>query len=205
MTIETWALFCATETVLCFIPGPAVLFVVSSALTRGSRAGLLASLGILAANTVYFILSAMGLGAVLLASRTVFIAIKWVGAAYLVYLGARMLVSRSKLEPGEPAVVPGPRVFWNGFVTQVANPKALIFFTALLPQFLDPDQSATAQIAVLGVSSVLIELVVLAIYVVTCQGARRWVRAPRFGNWLVRAGGLLLVVAGAKLAATRDL
>jgi threonine/homoserine/homoserine lactone efflux protein len=207
MTIQTWALFCATETVLCFIPGPAVLFVVSSALTRGSRAGLVASLAILAANTAYFILSAMGLGAVLLASRTVFLVIKWVGAAYLIYLGARMVVGRPATSvPRDEASMarPRPGVFFNGFVTQAANPKALVFFTALLPQFIDPDQSAAAQIAVLGASSVLIEFTVLAIYVATCRAAMRRVRVPGFGHWLARAGGALLILAGAKLAATRE-
>jgi len=205
LTIQTWLFFCATETVLCFIPGPAVLFVVSSALTRGARGGLLGSLGILAANTAYFILSALGLGAVLLASRAVFVAIKWLGAAYLVYLGIRMVVNRSNGPDHDqsPAAPRHPGVFWNGFVTQAANPKAIIFFTALLPQFIDPDQPAAAQIGVLGLSSVLIEFVVLATYVGTCRAAKRWVRAPWFGDWLLRSGGLLLIAAGVKLAATR--
>ena len=93
MTIQTWALFCATEAVLSFIPGPAVLYVVSSSIAHGSRAGVVASLSILAANAFYFILSGTGLGALLLASRTVFIAIKWAGAAYLVYLGLRLVLA----------------------------------------------------------------------------------------------------------------
>jgi threonine/homoserine/homoserine lactone efflux protein len=205
LTIQTWLFFCATETVLCFIPGSAVLFVVSSALTRGTRGGLLGSLGILAANAAYFILSAMGLGAVLLASRTVFIVIKWIGAAYLVYIGIRMVVSRSKKSRGgaSPGVERSKGVFWNGFVTQAANPKAIIFFTALLPQFIDPDQPAAMQIGILGVSSVLIEFVVLSIYVGTCRAAKHWVRGPWVGDWLTRAAGLLLIAAGVKLAATR--
>jgi homoserine/homoserine lactone efflux protein len=208
MTIETWALFCATEAVLCLIPGPAVLYVVSSALTRGSRAGVQASLGILAANTAYFVLSATGVGAVLIASREVFVAIMWIGAAYLVYLGLRMVFFRSP-EPGAESSAapeaPSRRagVFFGGFLTQASNPKALIFFTALLPQFIDPDHSAAAQIAILGASSVVIEFAVLSIYVAACGAAKRWVRLPGFGNSLVRAGGALLVIAGAKLAASR--
>jgi threonine/homoserine/homoserine lactone efflux protein len=165
----------------------------------------LGSLGILAANTAYFILSAMGLGAVLLASRTVFLAIKWLGAAYLVYVGIRMVVSRTKSPAGGVPAGPAQHagVFWSGLVTQAANPKAIIFFAALLPQFIDPDQPPAAQIGILGVSSVLIEFVVLAIYVATCRAAARWVRVPGFGGWLVRMGGLLLIAAGVKLAATR--
>src|SRR5262245_13470471 len=205
MTLETWLLFCATEAVLCFIPGPAVLCVVSAALTRGSKPGFHASLGILAANTAYFALSATGLGAVLLASRTVFVVIKWVGAAYLVFLGIRMLFARAKHTPvPESTPVPAARnSFWNGFVVQIANPKAIVFFTALLPQFIDPDAAVLQQIAILAVSSIVIELGVLSIYVAACHSARRWVRGSRFGGVLERVGGGLLILAGARLAAMR--
>lgn len=205
MTIQTWALFCATEAVLSFIPGPAVLYVVSSAIAHGSRAGIVASLSILAANAVYFVLSAMGLGALLIASRPVFIGIKWVGAAYLVYLGLRMLLSRNPEAPeshSEPKRAHHAGVFWNGFVTQISNPKAIIFFAALLPQFINPDQSAARQIAILGCSSVVVEFIVLTVYVAACRAAGRWVTTPRFSAWLVRIAGVLLITAGAKLAAT---
>jgi homoserine/homoserine lactone efflux protein len=206
MTVETWLLFCATETVLCFIPGPAVLCVVSAALARGARAGFHASLGILAANTAYFALSATGLGAVLLASRTVFVAIKWVGAAYLVYLGLRMLLAHGEGKakaPEAPPVASARGAFLNGFVVQAANPKALIFFTALLPQFIDPDAAVWPQVGLLAASSVAIELGVLSLYVAACHSARRWVRGGRFGGVLQRVGGGFLILAGARLAAMR--
>ena len=205
MTVQTWLLFCATETVLCFIPGPAVLCVVSTALARGARGGVRSSLGILAANTMYFALSATGLGALLLASRSLFVAIKWIGAAYLVVIGLRMVFRRART--GMPAeTAPAPRragPFLNGFVTQAANPKALVFFTALLPQFIDPDASVAAQIAILGASSVAIEFAVLCTCVGACHAARRWTRGGRFGDLLHRTGGAFLIVAGAKLAAIR--
>src|SRR4029077_1829756 len=95
VTLQGWLLFCATETVLCFTPGPAVLLVVSLSLTRGARAGLGASLGILATNAFYFCLSAAGIGAVILASWDLFFLLKWLGAAYLVWLGLRMLFARA--------------------------------------------------------------------------------------------------------------
>lgn len=205
MTIQTWALFCATEVVLSFVPGPAVLYVVSTSIAHGSRAGIVASLSILTGNAVYFIFSALGLGALLLASRDVFLVIKWLGAAYLVYLGLRMLFGRSShaLESGEAhAQVHHAGVFWNGFITQVSNPKAIIFFAALLPQFIDPDQSAALQIAILGSSSVVIEFIVLSVYVGLCRAADHRVRDPRFHGRLVRIAGLLIITAGAKLAAT---
>ena len=207
MTLETWILFCATEAVLSFIPGPAVLCVVSAALSRGTKPGFHASFGILAANAAYFALSATGLGAVLLASRTVFVVIKWVGAAYLVYLGIRMLFARASHAPVAAESTPAPAArnsFWNGFVVQIANPKAIVFFAALLPQFINPDDSVVKQIAILGVSSIVVELGVLSIYVGACHHARRWVRGGRFGGVLERVGGGLLIVAGARLAAMRS-
>ena len=91
MHLDVWILFVVTETVLCLTPGPAVLFVVSHGLARGGRASLAANAGILTANAVYFALSAFGLGAVLLASHEVFMALKYAGAAYLIYLGIQTM------------------------------------------------------------------------------------------------------------------
>jgi homoserine/homoserine lactone efflux protein len=93
LTVEAWLLFCVTEAVLSFTPGPAVLLVVSLGLSRGGRAGVVGSLGILAANAIYFALSATTLGAVLQASWQLFVVVKWLGAAYLIWLGARMIFS----------------------------------------------------------------------------------------------------------------
>ena len=204
MSFETWALFCATETILCFTPGPAVLLVVSLALTHGARAGLAASAGILGANAGYFVLSATGLGAILLASWELFFLIKWIGAAYLVWLGLRMLVGRSHpTTPRDAAEPPRAAPLRHGLVTQCANPKALVFFTALLPQFVDPGGDIPMQIAILGVSSILIELAVLGVYVAVCQRARGLMHRPAFASALNRAGGALLIGAGAGLATVR--
>jgi homoserine/homoserine lactone efflux protein len=158
MTFETWLLFCAIETVLCFTPGPAVLLVVSTALTRSARAGIAASFGILAANAAYFALSATSLGAILLASWELFSIVKWAGAAYLVWVGCRMLVSALARRDDPPvstiAVAPQGRLgsFGRGLITQGSNPKSLVFFSAILPQFIDTAEPLLWQIAVLGVS-----------------------------------------------------
>lgn len=205
MALRTWLLFCVTETVLCFTPGPAVLLVVSMALTRSAGAGLGAAFGILTANAVYFALSATGIGALLLASWDLFFLIKWVGAAYLIWLGLRMFfapVTAVDLAAEEGGVQHrGPVPFTHGALTQGANPKTLVFFTALLPQFIDPSRSIAVQVAVLGVSSIAIELVALALYVAACRRARHLVRRPRFARHLNRAGGALLMWAGVRLAA----
>src|SRR5450631_297155 len=104
MTFPTWLLFCVTETVLCFIPGPAVLFVLATALRRGFPPASVAAAGILAGNAFYFALSATGIAAVIITSHRVFSALKWAGAAYLVWLGLRMLLARTaRRGPALPA------------------------------------------------------------------------------------------------------
>ena len=151
MSGEIWLLFAVTETVLCFTPGPAVLLVLSQGLARGTSSSVWANLGILAGNAMYFVLSATSLGALLLASYEVFSLVRWAGAAYLVWLGVTTFRGRSSVltvAPAEIAALTRGRIFLNGFVLQAANPKALVFFTALLPQFIDPRGGVAVQVAI---------------------------------------------------------
>lgn len=202
MSLEVWLAFCATEAVLCFTPGPAVLFVASVAMARGMRAGLAGALGILAGNTFYFALSATGIAAVILASSRLFTVLKWAGAAYLLWIGVRMLASRTQTPtPVRPQVV--PRSFLRGFVVQAANPKALVFFVALLPQFIDPNAPVGFQVLVLGASSIAIELAVLSLYAALAARARA-VAGERWSGPLERIGGGFLVAAAARLALVRS-
>jgi homoserine/homoserine lactone efflux protein len=137
MSLQAWLLFVLTEGALCLTPGPAVLLV-----------------------------SATGLGALLLASYALFSAIRWIGAGCLVWLGVTALLGRSSALTVSPAAAPvsGWRTFVDGFVLQIANPKALVFFTALLPPFIDPRRSVVTQVAILGVTSVVLEFFVLLAY-----------------------------------------
>ena len=201
MTFQTWLLFCVTETVLCLIPGPAVLFVLATALRRGFAPAAIAAVGILAGNTFYFALSVTGIAAVIVASHTLFSALKWAGAAYLAWLGLRMLLAPA---PGADAAAPAPsgygdRLFIRAFVVQAANPKALVFFIALLPQFINPALNVPWQILLLGASSVVIEAVVLSSYAALAVRARS-LAGTRFAASLERLGGACLIAAGARLA-----
>ena len=201
MTLETFIAFCAVELVLCLTPGPAVLYVISTALARGPRAGLAGSLGIVAGNTFYFVLSGIGVAAIILASSTLFTAVKWIGAAYLMYVGLRMLFSRrSGAADDRPPLV--TRAFARGFAVQAANPKALAFFIALLPQFIDPAAPVAIQVVVLGVASQVIEIAVLSLYVWVSVRARAYA-SGRFGNVVQRLAGGFLIAAGARLAFVR--
>jgi threonine/homoserine/homoserine lactone efflux protein len=194
-----------TETALCLTPGPAVLFVVSQALGYGAARSLWANLGILTANALYFFLSALGLGAVLLASQKVFLIIKWGGALYLIFLGLKTFLGKedplaAPREAEEGSV--GTKLLARGVVLQAANPKSLIFFTALLPQFLDPGGSIGWQVLILGISSVVVEFFVLACYGIFAGKAAGLARQPRYALLTRRLAGACLVVAGASVALT---
>ena len=202
------ALFAATELVLCLTPGPAVLTILSQALRHGSMRALWSIFGIIAGNTLYFILSATSLGALLLASYELFFAIKWVGAAYLLWLGFRTFFERSSRLSVEaaPAARGGAMgLFTHAFVVQVSNPKALLFFTALLPQFVDPARPIALQLVVLALLSVVIEFSVLFFYASLAAQATRLALRPRFARLTNRVAGSFLIGAGIGLASlTRE-
>ena len=206
MTWTTWWLFAATETVLSFTPGPAVLFVLSSALRLGARQGIPAILAILAANTIYFALSATGIGALLASSYQFFFVAKWLGATYLVYLGARALLGHHSVVPAErhAALPTGAwRLFADGLVLQLSNPKAIVFFSAILPQFIDPRRAVLPQIVILGLTSTICEFIVLCGYGVAASRASLLARQPRYATWTNRIAGALLIGAGTGLALLR--
>ncbi|HEV7715900.1 MAG TPA: LysE family translocator [Steroidobacteraceae bacterium] len=206
MTWTLWIAFFVTETALCFTPGPAVLLVLSQALTRGALRAIWSICGILAANTLYFVLSATGLGAILMASYDLFFVIKWAGAAYLVWLGVCAFVGKSRVmsvEAGERAPISGSRLFLNGFILQMANPKALVFFTALLPQFINPDAAIIPQMTILALTSVVIEFFVQLFYAVLAGRVTHLATRPRFATITNRVAGTLLIGAGVGMAAIR--
>jgi threonine/homoserine/homoserine lactone efflux protein len=204
MTLETWALFAVTEGALSLTPGPAVLLVLSQGLTRGTRPSVYASLGILTGNAVYFALSATGLGAVLMASYELFSAIRWLGAAYLVWLGVTALLGTSAVLTVTPAApTSAARTFGNGLVLQLANPKALVFFVALLPPFIDPRGSMLAQVALLAATSVAIEFLVLLAYGMLAGRLTVVAARPRFQTLANRVAGTMLIAAGVSVVAQR--
>jgi homoserine/homoserine lactone efflux protein len=206
MSWEAWALFAVTETALCFTPGPAVLLVLSQGLARGTGSSIWSNLGILAGNAMYFILSGTGLGAMLLASYELFSVVRWVGAAYLVWLGVTAFVGKSPVFSVAPSSSPpahAGRVFVNGFVLQASNPKALIFFTALLPQFIDPRGSVGTQVAILAVTSVVIEFFVLLGYGGLAGRLTTLAKRPRFATLANRVAGSMLIAAGVGMARLR--
>ena len=189
---------------LAMTPGPAVLFVLSSALRAGTRASVASTLGILSANALYFALSATGVGALLIAAQPAFVAVKWIGAAYLIFLGLRLWIGKANVIPdGEktPAAGTWRRLYSDAVILQLSNPKAIIYFTALVPQFIDPRRAVAPQMMILGATSILPEFFVLLTYGAGAGRASLAVRQSKYVSWINRAGGTLLICAGAGLAA----
>ena len=203
MSLRVWLFFVVTEAVLCLTPGPAVLFVVSCGLARGGRAALWGNAGILSANTFYFIVSAFGLGAVLLGSHELFTFVKYAGAAYLVWLGIQTIRGAGLAIRTDSDARPAEhrwRMLARGFVLQAANPKALLFFVALLPQFIDIHRTIAPQMLILAVTSAAVEFVILAGYGYFAGRAAALAREARFVRATNRASGGLLVATGTLLA-----
>jgi len=203
---ETWFLFVITEAVLSITPGPAVLFVLSQGLRQGAARSVWASSGILAANAMYFALSATTLGALIVASYDLFFLIKWLGAAYLICLGVQCFMSRSsmlKLPEEKSRTASNLRVWRDGFLLQGANPKALLFFAAILPQFIAPNYSVPLQVLVLGVSSIIVEFLILVSYGRLAARAMLLAKDSRFEKISNRVAGGLLIGAGLGVARLR--
>lgn len=203
MTLKTWLLFLVMETALSLSPGPAVFYVVSQGVRGAVRRALPAALGIISANALYFALSATSLGALIATSGSFFRVAKWLGAAYLIYLGIKSLLSaRSShdvtLEGGTPApAADHHRVFLGALTLQLANPKALLFFLALLPQFIDPARAVVPQMLILAATSMLPEFFILIGYGWLAHRAAR--ASARFGvpgtmnRWLAWIEGVGLL------------
>lgn len=181
--------------------------MVSTGLSRGAVASVSTNLGILGANVVYIAVSVAGLGAVMAASVGLFLVLKWVGAAFLIYLGVRMLLARrGVLEvPAAQSPEASPAsLFLRGFVSQIVNPKAVIFYGALFPQFLTPGGNLRRERAA-GRSSEVVEssFVILFGYGALASQGARLANGRRFALFVDRTAGMLLIGAGLGLAAVR--
>lgn len=189
-------LFAIAALVLLLTPGPAVLYIVTRSIDQGRRAGLVSVAGVHVGTLAHIFAAAAGLSALLAASATAFGVVKYLGAAYLIYIGVRRLRDRSSLatpEAGEPKRL--RRAFVDGVVVNVLNPKTALFFLAFLPQFVTEARGHVGeQIVVLGLVFVLLGAVTDSLYALTAGSAARWLRGqPRFlagERWVT--GGLYI-------------
>jgi threonine/homoserine/homoserine lactone efflux protein len=203
---QTLLTFALAGVVLVIVPGPSVLFIVGRALAHGRRAALTSVAGNTTGAALVVLVVALGLGAVAAQSVAVFTVIKLVGAAYLCYLGVQTFRKRGELAAliGQPAGPADRRLYWQGVVVGATNPKVLVFFSAVLPQVIDPRAGdATTQMLVLGLVFALIAATLDSVWGLAAGTARAWfatspARLRRVGG----AGGLMIIGMGVALAVT---
>jgi threonine/homoserine/homoserine lactone efflux protein len=188
--------FLAAALVVLLIPGPGVLYVVARSMGQGYRAGLASALGTSAGALTHVAAAAVGLSAILLASATAFAFVKALGAGYLVYLGLRTLFAgRQTAQATLQAPQPLARLFADGIIVSVLNPKIAVFFLAFLPQFVDPALGAVGpQVLLLGILYVGLALVTDSAYALMAGSLRRWLSGPVMRGPLPRylSGGVFL-------------
>jgi len=206
MDWHTYLVFVVTTLVVCLTPGPAALLIVAQGMSNGFRRSYWAVAGIALANAIYFALSATGVAALIVASSTLFSIIKWVGVAYLFYLGISAVLSKaSALTVTQDAsqAVSGLRAFWQAVIVELSNPKALLYFVALLPQFVDPDRPVAPQMLVFGVTCIVLDTIAYTLYAWLGSKTQRFTARAGFVKASNRASGSLLMIAGAMMATVK--
>jgi threonine/homoserine/homoserine lactone efflux protein len=195
---DSLALFAAAALALLVVPGPAVLYVVAQSAEHGRVAGLVSVAGIHLGTLVHVAAAAIGLSALIVSSAVAFSVVKYAGAAYLVYLGVRRLLAREPAPEATAGDEPLARLFWQGSLVNVLNPKTALFFLAFLPQFIDPNGTVWTQTVVLGLTFVALGFVSDGLYALAAGTIGRWIRERR--RALRYASGTIFVGLGVSAA-----
>ncbi|NQW09624.1 MAG: LysE family translocator [Alphaproteobacteria bacterium] len=204
MPWDTWLAFVLASLAILTIPGPTVMLVVGTALGAGRAAALGTVGGVLIGDLLAITLCALGLGALLAASATVFTVFKWAGAAYLVWLGVKLW--RAPVDPDlltTPMRQGGAKRALQGFIVTALNPKSLAFFVAFLPQFMTANAPVLPQLLILAPTFVGIAALTNGGYALAASGLRARLRSARVLHWINRVGAGFLIGAGALTAAMR--
>jgi len=200
------ALYIVASLALILTPGQDMLYVLSRSLAQGRLAGVYSAIGVIIGILVHTALAALGVGAILAASEGHFLALKLIGAAYLVYLGMRLLLTREAAlaMQGTGRQLSPASLVWQGVLSNVSNPKIVLFFFAFLPQFVDPKSAhPTADLVFLGVLYAAMGLVVKAgVGLAAGSLSERVLKKPRALVWINRTSGAVLVGLGLRLAAS---
>ncbi len=202
MDLHLYLIFLVTTVMLILVPGPAAITVAAQGASCSARSALFGVLGVASADVIFFALSATGIASLLLASSLLFSLIKWIGVIYLLYLGTMALFSKS----GAINIVKNSknssrsRLFYQGLVIQLSNPKALMYFSALLPQFIDPAQPVMFQMLLMGASCVLADIIVYIVFSRMGEGIARQTLKPVIISFINKAAGITLISTGIKMA-----
>jgi threonine/homoserine/homoserine lactone efflux protein len=201
MSIEHWLAFATASAILLAIPGPTVLLVISYALGHGRKMAFATVAGVALGDFTAMTASMLGLGALLATSATIFTVLKWVGAAYLIYLGIKLWRApiaepRAEGEVDEAQAEKPFRIFAHTYLVTALNPKSIIFFVAFLPQFLNPAASVPLQLAVFETTFLILAIANASAYALLAGMARGQIRKPRVQRIVNRTGGSLMIGAG---------
>ena len=211
--LSTFAIFVAAALVLLLVPGPAVIYVVARSVEGGRLTGLVSVLGVELGTLLHVVFAAAGLSAIVVSSAAAFSFVKWLGAAYLVWLGLRQILGRDGGDQEAPLSGSGEnrlRVFSQSVLVQVLNPKVALFFLAFLPQFVDPSRSAAwTQVVVLGTTLATLGLFTDGLYALLGGTAGEWIRKQRAGAGLRRArryvkGGVYIALGAVAAISGKD-
>jgi homoserine/homoserine lactone efflux protein len=204
MHLSLWLTYFVATVILSLSPGPGVFSSLSSGLNHGLRMGVWNGVGMQVANLILVCIVSLGLGAILLASEALFSAVKWVGVIYLVYLGIATWRAPAKTFHEERDSDRSARdVFLRGFFVNLTNPKGIIFFAAILPQFIDVHEPQATQYAILAATTLAVDLVVMAGYTALAAKVLRVMQDRSRLRWMNRTLGGAFVAAGVALATLR--
>lgn len=200
VSFELWIAYVTTILILMSTPGPSQLLMMSNSMVSGFHKSLATAIGDLTANSLQILLAALGLVGLFHTMPILFIIVKWLGVAYLVYLGGKLFVKPSLLSTSKKEETHDIKtLFLQGFLTSLANPKAILFFAALLPQFVDTSRPAAFQFLILGVTYIIIDGCFLSVY----GRAAEWIArtfSAQVERYLGRVSGCLVIGAALLLA-----
>lgn len=205
MSFEQWLAFAAASAILLAIPGPTILLVISYALGHGKKVAGATVGGVALGDFTAMTASMLGLGALLATSATMFTALKWVGAAYLIYLGVKLWRAPISVSETCPDAETSPkerplRIFLHTYIVTALNPKSIIFFVAFLPQFLDTAQPVMPQMIIFETTFLMLAIMNAGFYALMAAMARKTIRKPSVQRAVNRVGGSLVIAAGALAA-----
>ena len=211
--VPTFALFVAAALALLLVPGPAVIYVVARSVEGGRLTGLVSVLGVELGTLLHVVFAAAGLSAIVVSSAVAFSVVKWLGAAYLVWLCLRQFLGRDGGDQEAPLSGSGEnrlRVFSQSVLVQVLNPKVALFFLAFLPQFVDPSRGAAwTQVVVLGATLATLGLFTDGLYALLGGTAGEWIKKQRTSAGLRRArryvtGGVYIALGAVAAISGKD-
>ncbi|MEP3442976.1 MAG: LysE family translocator [Sulfitobacter sp.] len=205
MPIDLWLTFIAASIALLLIPGPTVLLVLSYALSKGRSVALASAAGVALGDLLAMTASLLRLGALVLASAALFTALKWIGAAYLIYLGIKLLRSAPAPSLAAPHAhdITARTVFAHTAAVTALNPKSIAFFIAFVPQFIRPEVALLPQFTVLITTFVTLAAINALAYAIAADHLRRIIARPHIITWITRAGGSALIIMGILTATLR--